>query len=245
MPLYEMMTRVRSGISSRPAPPPEEPVDPGDPGEPAAIGEWLSPGRVVRLPVGYLLVAAALVVVLVIGAYVTGYRRADRRARADYETALRDRMSSLGGGMVGQDPLMNPVVDPPPVSPPVELVAQPDTAAASGPGRARPAGGGWGPVASDPRQAGRFYFVVAETRPAGATRLAEFCRAEGLEAYVVKGHNDRLRRVIILPGFASRSRSDPAVGAMQESILRVGRRWQARERSGSNLSDAYMAQHAG
>jgi hypothetical protein len=99
---------------------------------------------------------------------------------------------------------------------------------------------GWGPIESDPRQADLHYFVLAETRPEGAVRLAEFCRERGLEAYVIRRNNSRFRRVIALPGLESRSTESPAYRGLSQEVLRVGLEWKSRYPGESDLSDSYL-----
>lgn len=95
------------------------------------------------------------------------------------------------------------------------------------------------PVMTEPREDGRWYFVLAETRPEGARRLAAYCRAQGLDAAVISGHNTRLERVIALPGLDSASTTTSAYRALDDRIRDVGRRWKA---SGGTtfLSDRYL-----
>ena len=53
---------------------------------------WLSPGRTVRLPVGYLLLGSAAGIVLLIIAYMVGYKRAERviGAEREWDWSVRD-----------------------------------------------------------------------------------------------------------------------------------------------------------
>ena len=69
-----------------------------------------------------------------------------------------------------------------------------------GPSAAGAGDAAWGPMESDPRRPGLHYMVLIATRTEGARRLAAFCRARGLETYVVGGNNERLRCVVVLPG---------------------------------------------
>lgn len=92
---------------------------------------------------------------------------------------------------------------------------------------------------ADPRSVGKWYFVLAETRPEGARRLAAFCRAQGLDAAVVSGHNARLERVVALPGLDSASTTTDAYRRLDERIRDVGRRWKAQGDT-TDLSDRYL-----
>lgn len=99
---------------------------------------------------------------------------------------------------------------------------------------------GWGPILSDPRRAGFYYWIVAETTRPGAVRLCEFLRARGLEAYAVPGKNAFLR-VAVLPGH--RKRNDPQnadLVRLEESLERIGRAWQ-RAGGTSDLGDKYRS----
>jgi hypothetical protein len=111
------------------------------------------------------------------------------------------------------DPLVQPAPTPAQVTPPLPIL--------------------------EPRQAGQWYFVLAETRPEGARRLAAYCRAQGLDAAVISGHNTRLERVIALPGLDSASTTTDAYRALDERIRDVGRRWKASGGT-TNLSDRYL-----
>lgn len=191
-----------------------------------------------RVPVGYVMLAAGLVLALAIGAYVLGHRQGGAAVRQQYEDSwhasapLKETLQTL-------DPLMDPV-------------------AASG--RGALGGGGtvqkqaaegqpsrWGPVtpSQDPRQSGFSYYVLAQTNEEGSRRLAEFCRTQGLETYVVPSKNDRLRKVIALPGFdlSITSRTSPAVMQLRDRILQIGARWKRDNRGESDLSDTYLESH--
>ncbi len=89
------------------------------------------------------------------------------------------------------------------------------------------------------RTPGNWYFVLAETRPDGARRLAAYCRGLGLDAAVVTGHNTRLERVIALPGLDSSSSQTAAYQALDARIRDVGRRWKAQGGT-TDLSDRYL-----
>lgn len=239
-PLYELMTR-RRGRGDGDAEParaaaPEVP-DRGPRGP-----RWLAPGRTVRAPVGYLFLGFGCVLLLLVVAYTIGYWRGGRDLKAEYDTQfLEARGGSDSAGRV-RDPLSEPGGSG---SPPLEGGERAGPAAGPGretsgdePGRAPHT---WGPIESDPRRAGLWYLILAETQPEGAGRLAQYCRDRGLEAYVVVSHNNPLRRcVIVLPGLASDAMSDPREQPLREQVYRVGDAWQATRRGERNLRDAYL-----
>jgi hypothetical protein len=177
--------------------------------------------------VGSLLLAGAIVVALVTAAYVVGYQRAE----AVLTRAFNEERFEIASTARPNDPLARPAE------------AIPAAAGSAVPPEERPRGrsdGGWGAVEPprDPRVPGRHYFILMETAPAGAHRVAEFCRKAGLEAYVVPANNDRLRKVIAFPGFEDRS--SPEVTQLRNFIAEVGERWSRVERSASSFG-AYLS----
>lgn len=200
-------------------------------------GSWLRPGRFVQLPVGYVLLAGAAVLVLVVLGYMLGYSRGKDAARLVLEEDLE------GPSLVGQDqhrprdPLAGRTTGTGSVA-----TQQGQSTGLSG----SQAGSGarqWGPIDSDPRRAGLNYYRLAETRADGARRLAEFCREQGLETYVVSSNNPRLRRVIALPGFEPGQGTSPEARAVEALIHRIGREWKATEPGASDLRDAYLERY--
>ena len=243
--LYEMMRSERDVVSPG-APSAPEPTRTGE-----AMWRLLSPGHVIRVPTGYLLIGIAAIVFLLAIAYMLGARHARRAADA---SLAQYRQES------GQIESLEPVVDPlreettfPPAASrtndilPIEKPFSPRGAAA---GSAESGGSGgvaaprqMGPIESDPRRAGRWYMVIAETRRGGALRLAEFCRSEGLEAYAVPVQNSSRVRVILLPGLTTQD--GPERAKVDTRIRAIGRRWKSQSRGNSDLADAYPMRHGG
>lgn len=248
--LYEMMRSERE-VATRGVPSEPEPADRSG----GLVWRLLSPGYVLRVPAGYLLIAVAVVVLLLAIAYMLGARHAKSAAEAEFAEYMRD---TLNAGEGAWDPLQDrtlatPTPQAPPIVP-IDASASPGGAGGDGGagapertgGQTAPTGGssrrGMGPIESDPRQAGLWYMVIAETRREGATRLAEFCRADGLEAYVVRAQNGRFR-VIVLPGLSGAS--DPARADLGKRIQAVGRRWKSQRRGATDLGDAYPLRYDG
>ena len=95
-----------------------------------------------------------------------------------------------------------------------------------------------GPITSDPRITGMWYFTLVTTTESGATKLATFCRARGLETYVINADNSRLYRVIALPG--STKRNDAKMAETLSTIHTIGRKWADTSGGrGNDLRDAY------
>jgi hypothetical protein len=179
--LYEKM-RNRPAVL---APPPAI-VDVGPPLTPRDLttGGWLKPGRVIRLPVGYVLVAGTLTLVLLVSAYTIGYRSGQRLERHRYEQAV----GSSVAGVADQDlTTLDPLAASPSASGRGLLSS---STPANSPSTVKPTPrANWGDIESDPRKKGFYYYVLATTKPDGARRLANFCRNNGLETYVVPCDN--------------------------------------------------------
>lgn len=212
-------------------------------GPPAESSEsWLSPGRSVRIPVGFLFLAGAGVIAVGIISFMIGHRAGGRAMEAQYA----DRF----GGMPMMTPVRDPLTEGADQEEPggyadgdLRSTVERAEEAATVPVTEPPAPvvidqRQWGPVESDPRQEDLHYFILATTRTEGARRLAEFCRVNGLEAYVVPSNNSRLRCVTVLPGFETKS--GPQVRRMREQIHRIGAMWKARYPVESDLRDAFL-----
>lgn len=198
---------------------------------------WLSPGRAIRLPVGHVLLVCGVTLVLLIATYMFGVRRGAALERTGLDQQIINNASPAITDPLDQ---LQPVVQTSPgrsaltTSPPANR-----TMASNAPAS-------WGPVvpAKDPRQKGLNYFILAETNESGARLLAEFCRSQGLETYVLSGKNDRLRKVVAFPGFEASARSSPQVKQLESLIHAVGDRWK-KNKGATDLSDAYASLYGG
>ena len=178
-------------------------------------GRWPAPGRSMRVTTGHLLMATTIVLGLLVATWMLAYRQGELRARADLESAIfqpveQDPLLAISGSVV---PIQAPEVVPEPIS--IEEMT------------------------ADPRQAGMYYFVLAETRQAGAERLARFCRDLGLETWLIPRDTVGLVQVLVTPGLTSATRSDPDVRELDERIGSIGRAWK-RAGGHSSLEDRYL-----
>ena len=230
--LYEKMrTRVAPSVSISP----KVDVHPVPAATEESPASWLGPGRAIRLPTGYVLLGCGIVILLLSVAYMMGHRRGTAVARSEFERVIQSNANGVNDPLGGA---MTPVIPtaPPPQQPANTAINRP--ASQSSPGS-------WGPVApvKDPRQKGLNYFIIAETNEQGASALAEFCRIQGLETYVVLAKNDR-RRVIAFPGFEARDRTSPQVKALEAKIHSVGDLWK-KNKGSTDLRDAYPSLYNG
>lgn len=242
-PLYDLIRTERRRES-----PPADQTEAESP--PSALEEaegWLSPGRAIRLPVGYLLLAIAVVIGVAIGAFIIGHHQGTDAARAEYDDALFGangagasrpidplaQTEAAGAGVLGAD------TEPAPFrfeSPTPREANQDQTA---------PGAEHWGPLRSDPRQAGYNYYVLVQTTAEGADRVARYCRKNGLEAYVLPVKNTPHWRVIALPGFKPADSLSAEVRRLREQIRRIGGQWKRAEGGVTDFGDAYPSLYSG
>ncbi len=185
--------------------------------EPMPIG----PGRALRVPAGYLLVAGTVVCALLVAAFAWGFSRGEAQARSE---AARTLAAAVTARSV-RDPLESRNAGPAPAR-------SDETGSAPGSPADTTIGG-------DPRRAGLNYFVVAHGSPESAPELASFCRDRGLEAAVVSDHNGVLRKVIVTPGYADGDRRSSQVQTLERQIRDVGLAWKSHRRGNADFSGAY------
>jgi hypothetical protein len=210
--------------------------------------DWIRSGRMIRLPAGYVFLGIAAVLLLLVVAYMFGYARGEN-------TTADDSVADNAAEFSIKDPLASPHLTEPgspitnnnaPRRTTPNANSNTSSAQQATTSRLLPIDmAKLGPINSEPRKRGINYFTLAETNPLGAERLAHFCRDHGLAAFVVKSRSDRLKRVIVLPGFESSARSTPAVKELESRIIEVGRKWKAAEPGATDLSDAYADRFEG
>ena len=97
---------------------------------------------------------------------------------------------------------------------------------------------------SDPRVKGVRYFVLAHPSSERAAEMVEFCRENGLEAFLVPDDNALLRKIIVLPGYRDASeKNSPEIKALEAKIRSVGDKWKRSARGNKDFSDAYPELH--
>jgi len=239
--LYEKMGRAAPAPAS--APPPlrakNERVPTDSTGGASPFAALLTPGRTIRLPVGYLLLGGGVMILVIWFAFMLGHNSGEGKARIQFEQNVLDQTGDIGtdGSLITMDPLNEDGGGGTPTS----SQTPPKTNPKPPVGNTANANSKWGPVSprTNPCKKGDMHFVLAETTESGAKALADFCRAKGLETYVISGKNDRLRQVVAFPGFVNSARSSSAVKALESKIHQVGQLWKAANRNNSDLRDAY------
>ena len=94
---------------------------------------------------------------------------------------------------------------------------------------------------ADPRVKGMRYFVLGHPSSERAAEMVEFCRLNGLDAYLVPDNTALLRKVIVLPGYAdAKDKASPEIKALEAKIRTVGEKWKKTSpRINQDFSQAY------
>ena len=239
-------------VAAAPAPehaapqPRPQPVRPTPVADPTESPFWRGGGRSVRVPVGYVFVAGAVVFALCVGAYVLGAHQGRRAERDQYardaaaawlgpDADPLNAPDSLSGATTPQTNAQQQATRPtqPQARPqPSQQQTQPQQTA-------RP------PVQTG---AGRLteglnHFVIARLGPDEAHRAATYLRSNGLEVGVFPADNPRFREVISLQGFGAGSGQDgiggPEAARLRSEIRRVGRLYRSQESGPTDFADVY------
>lgn len=249
--LYELMqTRPHAGPPIRPGRPAINPATLPDAEERLS---WFSPGRVIRVPTGYLVVALLLSLALAIAGYIIGYKKRDRDFQRQAEQALARQFEGV------TDPLAIPSPSsPPPVSPGAPS-AERNSPSLPLPGSS-PIGRGTPPAqnpqntgrlspgrvvlirqpADDPRQIGQNYLVVAQLAQSEAERAANFLASKGLEIAVVPVDNrPSTSFVVVVRGFGPGEWYGPDGKHLERDVQALGREYKRDHKGPVDFSDAW------
>ncbi|MCA9292835.1 MAG: hypothetical protein KDA20_03380 [Phycisphaerales bacterium] len=255
-PLYEMID-PRTGPVTRSVRPSAGNVAPPPPRVEAPPEEgWLSPGRAVRVPVGYALVAGAVCVALIVGAFVLGYivrtKEFERERLAEVENGTATR-SGIADPIAGADlnqGLLGAKPEPIRTNPAPKLIEPKPTANAPArvPTAATPVVSGMvsgmtlveGEVAN-PLEPGLNYFVVASILGKDdAVAAAKFLAENGVATVVMPSRfSSGSWMVTTRQGFAGGEHNGPEASALKAKIEQVGRVYQQDHRGPTNFRGAY------
>jgi hypothetical protein len=220
--------------------------------EDTAVSSWLSPGRAIRVPTGYVVPLALLIVVLVVGAYATGYRSRKSEELTQKSDSAAQEMDAL------VDPLNQHAAAPPPTkaapkpagqstkSPPPKATTPPKTSEAKAnpgvPGRSAGVVIVTGP-GDDPRQSGLNYLIAATLPLDEAEKAAAFLVSRGLEIAVVPADNRSLRWVVVLQGTAAKDLSGQSAKTLEQRLQVLGREYKQVLKGPTVFNDPWWKKH--
>ncbi len=171
----------------------------------------------VRVPVVFLGIGVAGLVVVVAMVYFLGVSKGIRKGQVDTLERIRQTPSVLGAT-------------------PAPVVMEKEPAVMEKPPQ----------MAGDQRKAGLNYLVVATYPRVEAERLVTFLKARGLEAQASPVHNRALYHVVALRGFDAQGLSSKECRAFKQQILLIGREWNtSRNKGPTNLSDVWPQRYDG
>jgi len=254
-----MQAQPKGGLSARPGRPSINPASLPGPINPEERLSWFSPGRVIRVPVGYLIVALLLILSLAITGYIVGYKKRDRDLQRQAELALARQFDGVTDPLaLSTPPTGLPPSPRPPQLPQSTNATTPTTPttpanpanrsnqtinAPNTPNTTLPKSGRVFLVrqpADDPRQVGRNYLVVAQLAMAEAERAANFLAAKGLEIAVVSVDNrSSTAFVVVVQGFGPGEWYGPDGKRLERDVQALGREYKRDDKGPVDFSDAW------
>lgn len=243
--LYELMRSRPKGAPFAPPGTLYHPVE-AEPEETEDRLSWLSPGRVVRIPVGYIIVAALTILALSVGGYMIGYKKREREEARLRELDLSRQFNNV------RDPLADGQTQPPggsaapasssvagsPERTPLSISSEPSPSGR--PGRVTMVR----QPADDPRGAGKNYLVAAQLAPEEAEKAANFLASRGLEIAVVPVDNRSLNwHVVVVQGFGPGDWYGPGGKRLERDLQALGRQYKRDHKGPVDFSDAWWQKY--
>ncbi|MFG0251856.1 MAG: hypothetical protein ACF8NJ_03175 [Phycisphaerales bacterium JB038] len=212
---------------------------------------WLSPGQVVRLPVGYILIVAAGVVILAVAAFYIGFDLGDRAGMRKAQELNRTY------GPTTIDPLVDDYIDP------VGAAATPggadggtvgDPSREDEPTTAADAEDGAAETSSpaEPAPVGttlerveglNYWILTSYLTPAEGERLIAFLGEHGVPARAYENPGTEFVQVWALRGFTREELRSPAAPAFEQQLRRLGRLWKNERGGTDDLATMYKKKY--
>ncbi len=241
--LYELLGQRDEGGSRErlPRPAPERSLPVRTDGDSDAPKSWLTPGRTIRVPVGYVFLGVAVVVLSGMLGYFTGYakHRGETRREQERQAALA---SPENPGAI-RDPLNagadGSITDRPAVQPSTPTGGTPTGVAGGARALIIEAGD------PDPRVPGLNYFVAARLPPENATQAAIYLTSRGIPAARLAPDRDNWCKVVALRGFDASTVRGPDAEQLADQIRAIGRDFKRIERGGDDFASTYPEKYTG
>ncbi len=192
--------------------------------------------RIIRLPIGYIYVGLAVVVLLIVGSYFVGVSRGRQQALAPVEdsgTRLPIDDPTLNQPSPGESGAGN--AQPPGNTSPGEANR---TNNATPQGNPAPVGPTGRTLDRDTRQSGLNYIIVERFEPGEAWAVKEFLKRNGIDVLVLADNNRSLLQVVTAQGFKG-WQTDSAAQALHKKLQRLGDQWKAREGGSKDFSQSF------
>ena len=198
---------------------------------------WFSPGSSMRVPIGYIFLTIAVVLVVIIGTFIFGHLRGGQDKEREFGD-FGPLNTNAESPIIAQDPMGQD-------SQSIIMGGgngEADTSAFNNSAN-KTAGfenlidnSGWGHLESDPRQEGYNYYILIHTTKGNALKLARFCRDEQIRAYVVRPGRMNQYQVFVLPGYRRGGSDSDEIIQLKSRLKAVTRKWNLYVNSRDDLS---------
>ena len=207
-----------------------------------------APARTLRVPVGYVFVAAGVLVLLLATSYGIGFNRGEhsgRQLRAQDQQEVLERQTRMSAVSEVSEPggALAPVPNSIPESTRTELGSGFRDVRSSATEANPPSA----PVSAlvDQREVGLNYYVIDHPSQAKAEQLVAFCLDNGLQARLTTTLGGGAK-VYVLPGFGAGEGRNPEIMRLLDQIREVGIRWKRlAPRQNSDFSTRYAEKYKG
>lgn len=238
---------------------------PAEPREPLFSADkvlgFITPGRALRLPIGYVFIAIAALIAIVFATFSIGVDTGSSQTKAELgEIATRN-----SGGPINE-PLADPAVTPngeqiksttPRANQRVQVddptssnTPQPQPQTQRSPRVVRDGAGAEvilvDQASDDPRQVDMNYFVLATQPQAEAERIAAYYAKNGVSTARMIPNNRGMCQVITLRGFVGKDLSTPEARDYESNLLRIGREYRRSQPGATtDMSDMFKQKYQG
>ena len=238
--LYEVMSR--SAAASGRSTPSRQPHVTSESERPAA-SRLISPGRVVRLPVGFMWMGIGGIILLIALAFAMGYSRGNTTAASEARKIAEGLDERLREGSRVRDPL---VVEQEQSPIPARVIDEAPKIPIKAPRRAvqsRASEAGDYSPDEDVRKVGMAYFFAETPLKGRAREIVQFIRDNGLDAIQISAEDERFRQIIVLPGFepsdVNRKRQ------LRKQIIDIGEKFHKLPGNNDHFNDTFHATFRG
>lgn len=217
----------------------------------------ITPGRSIRIPVGYVFLGVAMLVVLVFTIWGIASSQAEKKTKQQF-----------GRELAGDAPVSEPLNQTTPLNKDLLKGSAPKANQRvsvddpNGPGPSTPPKSNPQPVKAvsgatadvvfvddpktdEPREPGMNYYVVASLQKAEAERAAAFLAERGIPAARLAPGANKLCQVIALKAFAPKTLGSPEALQFKAQIQKIGREYKRDQKGPTDFSDMYPDKYKG
>ncbi len=224
----------------------------------ASFGKLFAAGRRLNMPMGYVFIAAALVIASWIGMYMIGYSRAESTLEDDRIALLTSTTDPLRTGSASPASTNQPRAASNTLRARTTTNRPTPSVSSNGPtGTGLPARTGMTPsrgaTANQPAsvlpraefEPGLNYLVIANYHQDEAQRAAAYLMDNGIQAAVVPINNGATWRVVGLIGYTGEQMRAGEHRQYRDSVEALGRAWERDHKGSDNFSGMFFRKEQG